>query len=144
MLHEKNILYTYQSGFRKHYSTDNCVSYLTDRVRNSFEKGLLTRMILIDLQKAFDTIDHSILLEKMECFSFSESTIMSFNSYLSNRSFIVSVGKELSPRGKLTCGVPQGSILGTLLFLSYVNDMPQAVNSKLLLYADDACLFLMA
>ena len=138
---ENKILYTYQSGFRKHYSTDTCLSYLTDRSRNGFEKGLLTGMILIDLQKAFDTIDHSILLEKMKCLSFSESTIRWFTSYLSNRSFIVSVGKELSSRGKLNCGVPQGSILGPLLFLLYVNDMPQAVNSELLLYADDTCLF---
>ena len=100
-------------------------------------------MILIDLQKAFDTIDHSILLEKTKCLSFSESTIRWFTSYLSNRSFIVSVGKELSSRGKLNCGVPQGSILGPLLFLLYVNDMAQAVNSELLLYADDTCLFFM-
>ena len=74
-LDENKILYTYQSGFRKHYSTDTCLSYLTDRLRNGFEKGLLTGMILIDLQKAFDTIDHSILLEKIKCLSFSESTI---------------------------------------------------------------------
>ena len=103
----------------------------------------MTGMILIDLQKAFDTIDHSILLEKMKCLSFSESTIRWFTSYLSNRSFIVSVGKELSSRGKLNSGVPQGSIHGPLLFLLYVNDMPQAVNSELLLYADDTCLFFM-
>ena len=97
----------------------------------------------MDLQKAFDTIDHSILLETMKCLSFSESTIRWFASYLSNRSFIVSVGKELSSHRKLNCGVPQGSILGPLLFPSYVNDMPQAVNSELLLYADDTCLFFM-
>ena len=142
-LDENKILYTYQSGFRKHYSTDTCLSYLTDRLRNGFEKGLLTGMILIDLQKAFDTIDHSILLEKMKCLNFSQSTIRWFTSYLSNRSFIVSVGKELSSRGKLNCGVPQRSVLGPLLFLLYVNDMPQAVNSELLLYADDTCLFFM-
>ena len=142
-LDENKILYTYQSGFRKHYSTDTCLSYLTNRLRNGFEKGLLTGMILIDLQKAFDTIDHSILLEKMKCLSFSESTIRWFTSYLSNWSFIVSVGKELSSRGKLNCGVPQGSILSPLFFLLYVNDIPQAVNSELLLYADDTCLFFM-
>ena len=59
------ILYSYQSGFRKHYSTDTCLSYLADKVRTGFEKGLLTGMVLIDLQKAFDTIDHGILLDKM-------------------------------------------------------------------------------
>ena len=69
-LDENKILYTYQSGFRKHYSTDTCLSYLTDGVRNGFEKVVLTGMILIDLQNAIDTIDHSILLEKMKCLSF--------------------------------------------------------------------------
>ena len=89
------------------------------------------------------SVQHQPLLEKMKCLSFSESTIRWFTSYLLNRSFIVSVGKELSSRGKLNCGVPQGSILGPLLFLLYVNDMPQAVNSELLLYTDDTCLFFM-
>ena len=139
-LDENKILYTYQSGFRKHYSTDTCLSCLTDRVRNGFEKGSLTGMILIDLQKAFDTIDHKILTEKMSCLGFAESTIRWYKSYLTNRCFIVNVGNDFSSPGKLLCGVPQGSILGPLLFLSYVNDMPQAVNSDLLLYADDTCL----
>ena len=62
-LDKYKILFTYQSGFLKNYSTDTCLSYLTDKVRNGFEKGSLTGMILIDLQKAFNTIDHSILLE---------------------------------------------------------------------------------
>ena len=61
-------------------------------------------------------------------------------SYLTNSCFTVNVGKDFSSLGKLSCGVPQGSILGPLLFLLYVNDMPQAVNSDILLYADDACL----
>ena len=142
-LDKNNILYKYQSGFRKHHSTDTCLSYLTDKVKIGFEEGLLTVMVLIDLQKAFDTIDHSILLEKMSCLGFAGKTIAWFTSYLTNRSFIVNVGKESSSPGKLSCGVPQGSILGPLLFLLYVNDMPQAVNSELLLYADDTCLIYM-
>ena len=138
-LDKNNILYKYQSGFRKHHSTDTCLSYLTDKVKIGFEEG----MVLIDLQKAFDTIDHSILLEKMSCLGFAGKTIAWYKSYLTNRSFIVNVGKEFSSPGKLSCGVPQGSILGPLLFLLYVNDIPQAVNSELLLYADDTCLIYM-
>ena len=93
------ILYSYQSGFCKHYSTDTCLSYLTDKkVQTGFEKGLLTGMVLIDLQKAFDTIDHGILLDN--CLRFSNSTVVWFNSYLTNRSFIVNVGKEYSSPGK--------------------------------------------
>ena len=136
-------MYKYQSGFRKHHSTDTCLSYLTDKVKIGFEEGLLTGMVLIDLQKAFDTIDHSILLEKMSCLGFAGKTIAWYTSYLTNRYFIVNVGKEFSFPGKLSYGVPQGSILGPLLFLLYVNDIPQAVNSELLLYADDTCLIYM-
>ena len=130
-------------GFHKHCSTDTCLSYLTDKVRTGFEKGLLTGMLLINLQKAFDTIGHGIFLDKMNCLGFSNSTVTWFNSYLTNKSFIVNVGKEYSSPGKFSCGVPQDSILGPLLFLLYVNEMPQAVNSELLLYADDTCLIYM-
>ena len=139
-LDENKMVFTYQSGFRKHYSTDTCLSYLTDKVRNGFEKGSLTGMILIDLQKAFHTIDHKVLIEKMSCLGFTESTIRWYKSYLTNRCFNVNVGKGFSSPGKLSCGVPQGPILGPLLFLLYVNNMRQAVKSDLLLYADDTCL----
>ena len=93
-------------------------------------------MILINLQKAFDTKDHSILLEKMGCLGFAEST-----SHI--LCFILNIGKDFSSPGKLSYSVPQGSILGPLLFLLYVNDTPQAVNSDILLYANDTCLIYM-
>ena len=100
----------------------------------------MTGMILIDLQKAFDTIDHDILLKKLSAIGFSNHTIGWFKAYLSNRLFRVNLGNCYSFPSNMTCGVPQGSILGPLLFLIYVNDMPQAVKSNLFLYADDSCL----
>ena len=139
-LTDNKILYRYQSGFRKNHSTDTCLSYLTDKILTGFDSGLLTGMILIDLQKAFDTINHDILLKKMSLAGFSCQSITWFESYLSNRRFQVSIKNKYSNVANINCGVPQGSILGPLLFLLYVNDMPQAVDGELFLYADDSCL----
>ena len=139
-LDANKILYKFQSGFRKGYSTDSCLSYLNNKIATGFESGLHTGMVLIDLQKAFDTINHEILINKMEFLGFSESVTLWFKSYLSNRKFKVNLNQTFSEPGDLLCGVPQGSILGPLLFLLYINDMPQSVNCELLLYADDTCL----
>ena len=98
-------------------------------------------MIAIDLQKAFDKIDHEILLSKMPLLGFSNNTIECFRSYLSNRTFHVSLNSYMSSAGEIICGVPQGSILGPLLFLLYINDMPQAVQTDLFLYADTGLVF---
>ena len=126
-LNLKNLLYNYQSGFRKKHSTDFCLSYLNDNILKGFDRGMMTGMILIDLQKAFDTIDHDVLLQKLYAIGFSKRTVNWFKSYLSNRSFKVNLGNNFS-------------ILGPLLFLIYVNDMSQAVKCDLFLYADDSCL----
>ena len=136
-LYDYNILYRYQSGFRKPYSTDSCLSYLNNKIATGFESGLYTGMILIDLQKAFDTINHDILISKMKHLGFSKEATLWFKSYLSNRKFKVHINKTFSESGNLLCGLSQGSILGPLLFLLYINDMPQAIDCELLLYADD-------
>ena len=97
-------------------------------------------MILIDLQKAFDTIDHQILRKKMKYLGFSKNTITWFKSYLCERKFKISINTSYSSPSNLLFDISQGSILGPLLFLPYINDLPQAVVSKSLLYADDTCI----
>ena len=138
---KNNILYKFQSGFRKFHSTDSCFSYLQDKVGKGFDSLLLTGMILIGLQKAFDTIDHKILIEKMKCMGFSNDVTKWPECNLSKRMFSVHVENSFSDKALIICGVPQGSILGPLLVLRYINDIVQAVNCDLLLHADDRSYF---
>ena len=129
------ILYDYQFSFRK-----NHLSFLNDKILKGFDDGLETGMILTDVQKAFDTINHDIRLKKLSIIGFSDHTIKWFQSYLSNRTFMVNLENSFSEISSISCSVPQGSILGPFLFLLYVNDMPMAVKCDLFLYADDTCL----
>ena len=106
------------------------------------DKWQHTGMILTDLQKAFDTLDHDVLLKKMECVGFKKPVIKWFKSLLSNRKFFVSIEGVFSEEGLLTCGVPQGSILGPLFFLIYINDLTQSLSETTSnLYADDPCIY---
>ena len=111
-------------------------------VATGMDKQMHTGMILIDLQKAFDTLDHGVILEKMKYFGFRESVIKWFESYLSNRKFLVCIDNVFSEAGTLKYGVPQGSILGSLHFLLYVKDLPQSLSEAgSYLNADDTCIF---
>ena len=92
---------------------------------------MVTGMILIDFQKAFNTFDHDVLLQKLYAIGLSKRTVNWFMSYPSNRSFKVTLGNNFSQLASVSCGVHQGSILGPLLFLIYVNDMSQAVECDL-------------
>ena len=136
---ENNILFNFQSGFRSNHSTNLCFAHLTDKILKGFDGGLLTGMIIIDFQKAFDTVNHDILLQKLQAIRFSEQSIQWFRPYLCERIFLVETENKLSGFGEISCGVPQGSILGPLLILIYVSDMPHVVKSDLLWYADDTC-----
>ena len=135
---KNNIIYDYQSGFRSSFSTDTCLIRLLDNIQMKNAKGLHTGMILLDLQKAFDTVGHHILCSKLKLMGVQSTKW--FESYLSNRSQLVNIGKTHSDTAAVTCVVPQGSILGPLLFLCYVNDMVISTDQdcKLLLYANDS------
>ena len=137
-LTDHQILYSHQSDFRGTYSTDTCLIHLTDHVRTQISQGKYTGMVMLDLQKAFDTVNHDILCNKLQAMGIE--SIDWFRSYLSDRQQIVCVKRTDSRPVTITSGVPQGSVLGPLLFFCYVNDMPISVNCKLLLYADDSAL----
>ena len=94
------------------------------------DQGNLVGMILLDLQKAFDTVDHGILLMRMEALGLSKNVLRWFRSYLSDRQQLVDVLETFSYFSNISCGVPQGSILGPLLFLIYVNDMSAVVKTS--------------
>ena len=119
-LSANKILCNYQSGFRTNHPTNLCLSFLADKILKLFDKSLLTGMILIDLQKAFDTVNHAILLKKLEAISFSEKYIRWFRSYLCERIFFIEIENQLFDYGKVSCGVPQGSILGPRSFFFIV------------------------
>ena len=137
-LNSRNLLYEHQSGFRNRYSTDTCLMNLTDYVKGKVNKGELVGMVMIDLRKAFDTVDGDILIRKLS--AMGVTSLDWFRSYLFDREQCTQVGGNNSSFLQVTCGVPQGSILGPTLFLCYVNDMASCLNCHLSLYADDSAL----
>ena len=117
---------------------ETCMIHLTDYIKSQTAKGNYTGMILIDMQKAFDTVNHDILCKKLKAMGVKSTKW--FQSYLSERTQLVSVNGATSGFENVSSGVPQGSILGPLLYLCYVNDVKISVSCKIILYADDSAL----
>jgi hypothetical protein len=134
-LTSSKLIYPYQSGFRRNYSTNTCLIYLTDYIKSEIGTGKYVGLVAIDVQKAFDCVNHSILCKKLDSMGIDSTW---FNSYLSQRSQIVSINGTKSDVCSIKCGVPQGSLLGPLLYLIYCNDMEMSVKCRLILYADDS------
>ena len=138
----KNILTENQSGFRPHHSTYTAVLNTTEDALKNIDEGLLTGMVMLDLKKAFDSIVHKILLDKMHLIGIRGTAHKWFKSYLSSRSQYVYMNGVRSEYAAVECGIPQGSVLGPLLFSIYINDLGNVIKkSKLSLYADDTCMY---
>ena len=137
-----NILYSLQFGFQENHSVDHALVSLTEAVRYTLDNKRFGCGIFIDLQKAFDTVNHKILLSKLEHYGVRGCALEWFRSYLSDRKQYVSVNGSNSNLLSITCGVPQGSVLGPLLFLIYINDLPNASKKlKFYLFADDTNIY---
>ena len=138
-----NIIYMNQFGFRKKHSTIHALLSMTEDIRNAIDNDFLVCGVFIDLKKAFDTVDHNILLEKLNYYGVRGVTNNWFRSYLTNRYQKVTINGHKSKNALMRFGVPQGSVLGPLLFLLYINDLHYAIkNSTTRHFADDTNLII--
>ena len=141
-LERNRILYCHQYGFRKFYSTLLALIEVTDLIKRFLDEKQYVIGIFIDFRKAFDTVNHDILLDKLECYGIRGHANKFFRSYLTNRRQYTLVNGIKSNSGYVNCGVPQGSVLGPLLFLLYINDIKHAIGcDNVKLFADDTFLF---
>ena len=140
-MNENDLLFKSQYGFRKLHSTELAALEITDKIFNNLDNNQLPLAIYLDLSKAFDTIDHSILLSKLHYYGIQGASLQWFNSYLSGRHQFVEFNGVKSSLTEINTGVPQGSILGPLLFIIYMNDIANITGKfSFILYADDTSL----
>ena len=137
-LNDQHVLTYKQGGFRKGFSTASTIADLTDDLFNSINQGQTSLAVFIDLKKAFDTVDHNILVKKLELYGVRGNNLEWCRDYLHLRNQTTLANNVFSSCSTIACGVPQGSVLGPLFFILYVNDIQHVIkNSKVQLYADD-------
>ena len=137
-----NILYRCQFGFRKNYSTSHVLIHLINRISSAIDPRETTVGVFLDLSKAFDTLDHEILFTKLEHYGIRDVALQWIKSYFSCRQQFVQINQTCSSMWTIKRGVPQGSILGPLFFILYINDLLKAPKlTELLLFADHTSIF---
>ena len=137
-----DLITPFQSGFRPQHSTQTATTDLVDNILLNMDKGMATALAFLDLRKAFDTVDRKLLLHKLSRMLKSKITISWLEAYLSDRGQKTKVNSTISDISSIQVGVPQGSILGPLLFLLYMNDLPKVVKlCNIALYADDTAIY---
>ena len=141
-LSKNKILTDFQFGYRTNHSTTHAILNISDNILNNFDKKMHTVSIFLDLSKGFDCVDHKILLRKLQHYGIRGVAFDFFKSYLTNRRQQTLVNGTLSEFLTVLCGVPQGSVLGPILFLLYTNDLANASQFAINLFADDTCLSL--
>ena len=137
-LEKNNLIYSKQFGFRGNHSTNHALISLTEHIRNLIDNGHYVCGIFVDLEKAFDTVHHNILCDKLQPYGLRGNINNLLKSYLSNRKQFVSINGFDSVLKDITCGVPQGSSLGPVLFLLFINDFRLCVSKTSMgHFADD-------
>ena len=137
------ISFNYQDGFGMLHSTTLALIEFTDNIIRYLDEGNNCMSVFIDLKKAFDTVDHEILLHKLGCYGIRGHANMFLRSYLNNRHQSTTISDSSSTLQKVHCGVPQGSVLGPLFFALYIKDIRYAVGPECIrLFADDTALYM--
>ena len=144
-LEKHEILYKFQFGFRKGHSTSQAIAEIADNLRNAIDNNLYSCGVFLDFSKAFDTVNHTILLKKMERYGIRGVSLQFFANYVANRQQYVQMGNTVSAEQTMTCRIPKGSSLGPVLFLIYINDLPNCSSALTFrIFADDTNVFVSA